>query len=173
MWLKLLIQRMILVSNQNNAVSGKPHPPGDRPGSGSIGSFLLPARRLSSTSTVVCCHRMAGFWFCARSSNAFAEPRRLPKSGENASQNSFLIAASQKFMMRTSYERMPWRTKKRNAPPRPRGRSLDRLRPRFDPRPKSGGRYPEKADAPGGRRWRRRWARFGLMHRKRSSKNAA
>jgi hypothetical protein len=27
MWLNLLIQCMILVSNQNNAVSGKPHPP--------------------------------------------------------------------------------------------------------------------------------------------------
>jgi pimeloyl-ACP methyl ester carboxylesterase len=33
--------------------------------------------------------------------------------------------ASQKFIMRTSYERMPWRRKKRNAPPRPRGRSSD------------------------------------------------
>jgi hypothetical protein len=62
-----------------------------------------------------------------------------PKSGENTSQNSFLIDASQKFMMRTSYERMPWRRKKRNAPPRPRGRSSDASSSRRRRRPIRGG----------------------------------
>lgn len=41
----------------------------------------------------------------------------LPKSGENTSQNSFVIDASQKCSIESSYERMPWRRKNERRRP--------------------------------------------------------
>ena len=61
MCLKALIQRMILVSNQNYAISGKPHPPCMTLCCRCRACHLFPAKMLSSTLTAVCCR------CCARS----------------------------------------------------------------------------------------------------------